>query len=341
MDVSAESPVASAPRRRWWFRGLFLALVLLIGVRSWYVFAGPNVHSVVPGKVYRSAQPDGPGLESLLRDYRIRTVVNLRGYCPEFDWYRDEQMAIHAADGNLEDITLSAKALPPPSELRRLIDVLDRGEYPMLIHCKQGADRTGLVSAIVLLLYSDATLRRARAELYPLRGHVAVGATAAMDEFLDRYEAWLAAEGVPHSADRFRHWILNVYQPGVGRSEMHLVNDIYKTVKTGQPLSIVVRAWNRSADPWEFKPGSRAGINLGYRLARDGVDVFQSRAGLFRRTVRPGEFIDLNVALPPLSPGNYILHMQLFDYRGAGIDQRVVPFSKSGDAPFNVGFTLY
>jgi hypothetical protein len=74
--------------------------------------------------------------------------VNLRGYCPDFDWYRDECRVTHTANISQEDITLSAKRYPHPGEIGRLIEVFDHTDYPVLIHCAAGADRTGLASAI-------------------------------------------------------------------------------------------------------------------------------------------------------------------------------------------------
>src|SRR5204863_5012641 len=100
----------------------------------------------------------------------IRTVINLRGTSqrtPKEEWYIGECRATHDANVSQEDITLSAKRLPAPAEVRRLIDVLDRTEYPILVHCQRGADRTGLVSTAAVLLHTDATLDQARRQLWP------------------------------------------------------------------------------------------------------------------------------------------------------------------------------
>src|SRR5439155_3564042 len=138
---------------------------------------------------------------------------------PEYDWYKDEARATAAGGISQEDVTLSANRLPPPTELRRLVEILDRTEYPILIHCKQGADRTGLVSALTLLLYTDASLARARRELWPHRGHGRFGRTAAMDDFFDRYDAWLAGRNEPHTPARFRDWLTRHYSPAPAVSE--------------------------------------------------------------------------------------------------------------------------
>src|SRR5947209_8358851 len=81
--------------------------------------------------------------------------------------------------------------LPPPNEVRRMIEVLDRSEKPVLVHCQRGADRTGLVSTSAVLLYTTATLGEARRQLWPRYGHIRGGRTTIIDQFFDLYESWL------------------------------------------------------------------------------------------------------------------------------------------------------
>ena len=116
------------------------------------IFFGRNLHAVIPGQAYRCAQLSHDQLLDAHPQNGIRTVVNLRGTSPDFDWYRDESRATFDADIGQEDITLSAYRLPSPDELRRLIDVFDHAEYPILFHCRQGVDRTGLAAAAAAAL---------------------------------------------------------------------------------------------------------------------------------------------------------------------------------------------
>src|SRR5262249_5823827 len=140
----------------------FLVVVALIATRG---LLGGNVHTVIDGWVYRSAQLPGPELEEFLREHRIRTVVNLRGCCAPTDWYLAECRITHKLNVAQEDIGLSACRLPSTSEMRRLVEVLDHCEYPVLFHCFRGADRTGLASVVVQLLRTNATLEEALAQL--------------------------------------------------------------------------------------------------------------------------------------------------------------------------------
>ncbi len=316
---------------------LALALVLLaVGLEAARVLVGNNRHEVLPGRVYRSNQPSPAALREFLASHGIKTVVNLRGHCPgdHTPWYKEEIRVTSELGVSHEDITFSANRLPAPSELRRLIDVLDKTEYPILFHCKQGADRTGLTATMVLLLQTDATLDRARRQLWPRYGHVRFGRTAAMDDFFDRYEAWLA--GRAHAPALFREWAAKHYSPGPASGTL-LPRDGNDTLpaKIGEWTAVPVTATNTSGESWEFRPSHHAGIHVAfsvYNLA--GHKVHEGMAGLFRRSVKPGDAIELTLAVPPIAPpGTYILHADLMDGTSAAVPIRQTGFYQFGCDP--------
>src|SRR5947209_4108300 len=130
----ARMPLWPTTPRRAALAGGLIGLALAVGAEATSIFALGNVHTVIPGRVYRCAQPSPEQLADLVRRYNVHTVVNLRGYCDGFDWYLAECRATRDLDLAQEDVTFSAGRLPPPTELRRLVDVLDHTEYPIVIH---------------------------------------------------------------------------------------------------------------------------------------------------------------------------------------------------------------
>src|SRR5579875_3434309 len=138
--------------------GAFLALT----GHAFYVLFGSNFHTVIPGEVYRSAQLSAAALDQFIRDKHIRTVVNLRGCCDPEAWYLDEGRVTLRNDVSLEDLGFSAWRLPSSVTLRQLLEILDRSEYPILCHCRKGSHRTGMASAIALLVRTDTALEEAR-----------------------------------------------------------------------------------------------------------------------------------------------------------------------------------
>ena len=91
--------------------------------------------------------------------------------------------------------------------LAELLEVLDRSEYPILLHCRRGADRTGVASAVLLLLQTASTVQEARHQLGIRFGHIALGRPAYLDGFLRLYEEFLEQQGWAHSPTHFRHWM--------------------------------------------------------------------------------------------------------------------------------------
>src|SRR5262249_35403391 len=149
---------------------------------------------------------------------------------------------------------------------------------------QRGADRTGLVSAVALLLHTDATLAEARRQLWPRYGHVAVGRTAVIDRFFDYYEAWLSANGKTHRPDTFRHWANHEYCPGPYRAELALLSS--PEVPAGRGFALTIRAKNVSIEPWEFKTDGSGGIQLRYQLfVPGGVRLFKGHSGHLSATV--------------------------------------------------------
>lgn len=332
------------PPRRWFSRRTLLRLAgaavlappLAEAVR---VFALTNVHTVIDGRVYRTAQLDGPDLRRFIADKKVRTVINLRGSCPDTDWYLDECRATAAADVSQEDITLSAKRLPAPAEVRRVIEVLDGTEKPVVIHCQRGADRTGLVSAVaVLLLRPGATLADARRQLWPRYGHVEAGRTGVIDRFFDFYEQWLTRENRVHDRATFLHWARHCYCPGPYRAELTLLGPFVTEVPAGRGFTLTVRATNTSIEPWTFRTGATGGIRLRYQLfSTAGEPLYKGSAGHVERTVSPGESIDLTIGFPPVMKlGPYTGHADLLDT--GPIEILAADFVQYGSEPllFNV-----
>jgi hypothetical protein len=310
-----------------------------VSIEAARVFAGSNEHTVIPGRVYRSAQMSRDKLERTIADKKIRTVINLRGCCPDTAWYRDEARATHATAVSQEDITLSAKRYPHPGEIGRLIEVLDNTDYPVLLHCAAGADRTGLASAIALLLFTDGSLAAARRQLWPRFGHFAVGRTARLDEFLDYYDSWLGAHNEEHTPERFRRWFAGQYCPGPFRAELKLLSPVPLTAPARRGFTIELRATNRSVEPWTFTPGGSGGIKLRYTLySKAGAFVHRGHAGHFARIVHPGESIDLAAGFPPIAAGKHMLHADLLDAQP--IDLLDTDFSQYGSEPLIVELTV-
>jgi len=153
-----------------------------------------NFHELDKDRAYRSGQAMPCQLANAIDGYGIRTVVNLRGANPGKPWY-DAEVEVCAAKGvTLVDHPMSANSLPSGELLAAVTDTLLTAEYPILIHCRAGADRTGAISAIYRMLILGHEKSDALAELTPLYFHFREF-TPCMDTLAELYEpgdAWLA-----------------------------------------------------------------------------------------------------------------------------------------------------
>lgn len=152
-----------------------------------------NFHDLEPGRAYRSAQPDALGLILAIVQFNIRTVVNLRGASPGESWYINEKAVCDAMGVTLKDHAMDGGTLPPGDTLRTVVHTLQTAEYPILIHCHMGADRTGAISAIYRMLMLGHTRAEALTELSPFYFH-SRDETPCMDKLVEIYEpqpAWL------------------------------------------------------------------------------------------------------------------------------------------------------
>jgi hypothetical protein len=103
-------------------------------------------------------------------------------------WYRSETESCQQRGVKHVTLSFSAQKMPPPGELKRLLKTFDTAEYPILFHCRGGADRSGLAGTLYLHLYKKIPLEEAQSRQLTLRyGHVPGGMARAMDDFLDLY----------------------------------------------------------------------------------------------------------------------------------------------------------
>jgi hypothetical protein len=199
--------------RSWVLRPCLALLLSAAAFLAWNLATG-NFATVRIGRVYRSGQLRSADLAAKVRSFRIRTVLNLRGSHPEEAWYRAERSAVVGGGATQVDVALSSCEWMSRDQARMLVHIIDKCEYPIMIHCWRGSERTGLVSAMSELLRSEGTLDSARAQFGLRYLFVRAGDGAIMQDHLDRYEEWLRAQGLAHSPAQIRVWVATGYRPG-------------------------------------------------------------------------------------------------------------------------------
>ena len=119
-----------------------------------------------------------------------RTNINLRGDNAGADWYGEETNAAQKLGVRHFDFSLSAGREVSDGEIEKILATIDHAPKPVLIHCKNGADRSGLVGALYLYRLEHQDAAKADRQLTIFCGHFPYlfwRDTVAMDRSYWRY----------------------------------------------------------------------------------------------------------------------------------------------------------
>ncbi len=162
-----------------------------------------NMSERAPG-LWRSNQPTPDRLDGL-SDLGIRCILSLRGNENPVLAHRN---AVAAEVLGIEVRTAKLYARKPASK-EQLLDAIAQmktAPTPLLIHCKSGADRAGLGTALYRMIMLGHPVHEAREELSARFAHFRKTITGVLDHILDLYE--VEAEGRD-----FETWVQEAYDP--------------------------------------------------------------------------------------------------------------------------------
>jgi len=163
-----------------------------------------NFHEIEPG-YFRSNHPT----EKRFKQYSeqgFKTVINLRGASMQ-PQYQLEKTLCDELNLKLIDIEMEGGQAPPRETVLALLDAYETAEKPMLVHCKSGADRTGLAAALLRLSHG-ATVSEAKQELSLRYLHLKNGGKGVLGWIIDQYATETASD--PLSV---RTWVMTKYDP--------------------------------------------------------------------------------------------------------------------------------
>lgn len=153
-----------------------VALVLIGAVTGglvWRHKTSPNHFlTVTPGVLYRSGLLRSQNLAYVFDEYGIKTIVNLIDPGPMNARQLEEEMRIAAERGvRFVDIPIEPETPPDEKQLARWLALIDDpANHPVLVHCKHGVVRTGMMVAAYEVEYLDRPNREVLEDL-PMFGH--------------------------------------------------------------------------------------------------------------------------------------------------------------------------
>jgi len=199
-------------------RRCLIAVGIILFIIFYYFYAFDNFHAVVEERVYRSAQLSENKLQKILVKKKLKTIINLRGENEGKKWYAKEKKIAEDNRVHYYSFRFVAHSLPNCTQLDALIEALKAAPRPLLLHCKGGADRTGLASALALAIEENSPLSELKQQFSLLYGVIPfTGSTGHL--LFSQYENWLNENGSSHDRDKLLSWIKNFYVDSKGNTE--------------------------------------------------------------------------------------------------------------------------
>jgi protein-tyrosine phosphatase len=273
-------------------------------------FIAANFHTVVAGDLYRSAAPSAGQLETWIAEYELRTVLNLR----DDRAFDRESTRVRRAGLNYLHLPFSDRVLPERQEFLALVDTLAQLEGPLLIHCRAGADRTGVVAAIAAMSRHDWDVERAVRQLGPRFLHFHSSENA-VEGVLLRYREYCRQQHRSCGGyAEFRAWLEQHYSHGPYLIAIEAPARIEAPASTLHPVSL--RIHNRT----DFTiPASSA--RRQFRVAAyagSAVDLVPDREYPPRleltQSIPPHGVAELEMPIwTPDVPGNYEIRFDLIE----------------------------
>lgn len=165
-----------------------------------------NRHDV-GGGMYRENQPS-PERIAVLADEGIKTIINLRGPSPK-GFYLLEVEACEKHGIALENYRMYSRDVHTPDRIMGTKALFDRIEYPAVMHCKSGADRTGIMGVLYRHFRMGDTIEQATEQLSFKYLHVRQGKTGMLDFFFKDYLRYKE----DHPDISFEDWVQGPYDP--------------------------------------------------------------------------------------------------------------------------------
>lgn len=166
---------------RWGFGVGIAALVTIVPFLAyrWDYTYEKRLREVAPGRVYRSGQLTAPGFRDAVARFHFRTIINLQEDFPDpdvalgyFTGRTEKESALCREMGVryvfIPPDTVPRRQSPPrhPEAVDKFLALMDDpATYPVLIHCKAGLHRTGVMVAVYRMEYQGWTPHEAVAEL--------------------------------------------------------------------------------------------------------------------------------------------------------------------------------
>jgi protein tyrosine phosphatase (PTP) superfamily phosphohydrolase (DUF442 family) len=169
-----------AKLRQWIVGFIFVAALTgwsFVWFRAVYTH-GKRLREVEPGRFYRSGQLTVAGFTDAVKRFGIRTIINVQEDVPDPDVWHSWLDRSTMKESDLcrklgvqyiwltPDLDSPAKEHPRPKVIDEFLALMDdETVYPVLLHCKAGLHRTGVLTAVYRMQYQGCSRAAAYEDL--------------------------------------------------------------------------------------------------------------------------------------------------------------------------------
>ena len=158
--------------------------------------------------IYRCNMPTPQRIRKYKNIHGIKTIINCRGTKRDGGWLLENE-ACEKYDIELINLNARSRAAPDKELIRKANEIFKKIKYPALIHCKSGADRAGIITALYKLLYCKEDPTQAKKQLSFKFLHIKYAKTGILDKFFEEYETFIKKNKNP----QFLDWVETIYDP--------------------------------------------------------------------------------------------------------------------------------